>query len=318
MRKDLILITSYTPDEERENLLLDLLGSIDRNTFDIMISSHSSVSKRIIEICDFFLFQKKNTLLTEPEYKFTFWFGNGEFEIRTTEFKDYNHIIAAGSLILNGLSSANGFGYEKVHFLEYDSLILDSSEFLDNSRLLDDHSIVWYKHPRFNTAFSLISFNLKKIDESWFSTEDDLFYSFLNESRTKTLESFNLNMINKKDDHFMKEIIQLEGKIETCRYTSDDPDSVAVIGDRKNGDFWLFNHNRSGSINDVSVIVNDSYVKKIINDKKDIWVLRSIGKIDEVNIIKIILNGKVIRNYDFNELNKNEYIKRNKIEYNDK
>jgi hypothetical protein len=64
--------------------------------------------------------------------------------------------------------------------------------------------------------------------------------------------------------------------------------------------------------------VNDSYVKKIINDKKDIWVLRSIGKIDEVNIIKIILNGKVIRNYDFNELNKNEYIKRNKIEYNDK
>ena len=318
MKKDLILITSYTPDEERENLLFNLLESIDRDVFDVMISSHSSVSRKIIEKCDFFLFHKENILLTDPEYKMTFWFSNGEFKIITTEFKNYNHIIAAGSLILNGLSCARGFGYKKVHFLEYDSLILDSSEFLDNSRLLDDHSVVWYNHPRFNTVFSLISFNLEKIDESWFSLSNDLFYSFLEGSGTNTLESFNLVMINKREDHLMKDILQLDGKIETCRYTSDEPDSVAVVGDRGNGDFLLFNNNKSGNNNDICVIVNDSYVKKIINSKKGTWVLRPIGKIDEINTIKILLNQEVIRNYDFSVLDKEEYIKRNKIECHDK
>jgi hypothetical protein len=33
--KDLILITSYTPDTERKNILLDSLKSINKNKFDI-------------------------------------------------------------------------------------------------------------------------------------------------------------------------------------------------------------------------------------------------------------------------------------------
>ena len=313
--KDLILITAYTPDEERENLLFNLLQSIDRDVFDIMLSSHSPVSKKIIEGCDYFIFQKKNTLLTDMEYKMTFWFGDTGFKISTTESKNYNHIIATGSLILNGLSSARGFGYEKVHFLEYDSLILNSSEFLDNSRLLDDHSVVWYNHPQFNTVFSLISFNLKKIDESWFLSGDDLFYSFLKDSRTKTLESFNLDMINKREDHFMKEILQLEGKIETCLYSSDDPDWACLIGDIENNEFNIFSYNRSGSMNEICVIINDLYVRKIINCTKRGWSIRKIGKIEEINSISILLNNKMVGKYNFETQPKEKYILKNNIIY---
>ncbi len=41
--KDLFLITAYTPDDERKNLLRDFISSIDKKLFDIMVVSHSSI-----------------------------------------------------------------------------------------------------------------------------------------------------------------------------------------------------------------------------------------------------------------------------------
>ena len=61
--KDLILLTAYTPDLERKNILLNVLKSIDKNKFDIMVSSHSSISEEALEYCNYFIYDKKNTLL---------------------------------------------------------------------------------------------------------------------------------------------------------------------------------------------------------------------------------------------------------------
>ena len=83
--KDLILITSYTPDSIRKNLLLDSLKSIDKNKFDIMVSSHSSISEEALEYCNYFIYDKKNTLLFDLEYKLSYWFLCSAFKIYTTE-----------------------------------------------------------------------------------------------------------------------------------------------------------------------------------------------------------------------------------------
>ena len=188
--KDLILITAYTPDLNRKNILLEALKSIDKTKFDIMISSHSSIPEEAFEYCDFFIFDKKNTLLFDNEHKLTFWFSCDAFKVFTTEYKDYNHIIAAGSLTINGLSAAKEFGYNKVHWFDYDTIFVDDSELVENSILLDSYSIIWYNHPDLLT-FSGMSFNLSKIDQDWFNTSSEVFYSFLNQSETKTLEFFN-------------------------------------------------------------------------------------------------------------------------------
>ena len=44
-------------------------------------------------------------------------------------------------------------------------------------------------------------------------------------------------------------------------------------------------------------------------------MIKSLGKIEDIQTIKLILNDKVIKNYDFNIINKEEYILKNKIEY---
>jgi len=308
--KDLILITAYTPDSERIQLLKELLKTIDRDFFDVMISSHSSVSDEIVNSCDYFIFQKKNTLLTDIDHKIKFWFGNEFFEICTTEFKNYNHLIAAGSLVLNGLSAAKNFGYEKVHFLEYDSLILDDGEFKQNSKILDEHSIVWYEHHDLkNTVFSLISFNVKKIKSDWFDLSHEIFYSFLEKSEDNILESFNYRMI--KEEHaFCKQISLLSEKIQTCRYTSDEEDWITLVSDENN--FMLFDFNHTG-INDISVIINDDTVKVFNNHNKGTWIVGSLGQVEDIHKIKILLNDVMIRSYDFSIIEKEKYIKKNWI-----
>ena len=310
--KDLILITAYTPDAERISVLDDLLESIDREHFDVMISSHSSISDEVVEKSDYFIFQKKNVLLTDLDQKIKWWFENESLEISTTEFKNFNHLIAAGSLILNGLSAAKSFGYEKVHFLEYDSLIIDDTEFRENSQTLEEYSVVWYKHHDLHTVFSLISFNVKKIKPEWFDLSDNVFYSFLESSGDNILESFNSKMIG-EEKAFCKEVSSLlSGKIETNKYNSNEEDWITVVA--QDDKFILFNFNHTG-INDITVIYNDSEMKRFLNTEKGTWITRALGKTEEINKIKIFLNDTLIKSYDFSVIDKEKYIKNNWLKY---
>ena len=313
--KDLILITAYTPDLKRKNILLEALKSIDKTKFDIMVSSHSSVPEEAFEYCDFCIFDKRNTLLFNDEHKLTFYFSCDAFKVFTTEYKDYNHIIAAGSLTINGLLSAKNFGYNKVHWFDYDTIFFDDSELIENSTLLDTCSIVWYNHPDLLT-FSGMSFNLNKIDSDWFDTSYKIFYAFLNESKTKTLEFFNYSLINKKSDTYTKSLSSLQEKIHISRYSADDLDWAVLVCDELNKEFMLLNYNKTGNINNVCVVINNSKVEYLYSNQKGTYVIKSLGKIDDIQNVKIILNDKVIKNYDFNITNKEEYILKNKLVYN--
>jgi hypothetical protein len=306
--KDLILIASYTPDSERVKYLRDLLNTIHRDRFDIMISSHSSIPEDLIQDSDYFIFQKRNTLLTDFDHKFAYWFENESFCISSTEFKTFNHLIAAGSLMLNGLASAKEFGYEKVHFIEYDSLILDDSEFFINSKLLENHSVIWYEHADLKTAFPLMSVNLKKLNLNWFDLSEKFFYSFLEDSLDKTLEYFNMKLINLESQKIKREFSRLSGKIETQRYTTDEEDWITVVAE--DNKFILFNFNYTG-INEVNVFLNDNEVKTLLNTNRGTWMTISLGNIDEINKMKIYLNDEIIRSYDFNIVDKQKYVKTN-------
>ena len=312
--KDLILLTAYTPDLERKNILLNALKSIDKNKFDIMVSSHSSIPEEALEYCDYFIYDKNNTLLFDPKYKLSFWFSCDVFKLYTTDYKDYNHMIAAGSLTINGLSSAKNFGYNKVHWFDYDTVFLDDSELIENSTLLDSHSIIWYRHSNLGT-FSGMSFNLNKIDQDWFDTSNNAFYSFLNNSESNTLELFNYSLITRRNDTFEKTLLYLQEKINVSRYSSDEPDWVIVVYDDVNKEFILFNYNRTGNDNNIYAIVDNSYIENMFNNQKETHMIKSLGKIEDIQTIKLILNDKVIKNYDFNIINKEEYILKNKIEY---
>jgi hypothetical protein len=77
----------------------------------------------------------------------------------------------------------------------------------------------------------------------------------------------------------------------------------------------LFNYNKTGNNNNIYVIINNSRIENMFNNQKETYMIKSLGKIEDIQTIKLILNDKVIKNYDFNIINKEEYILKNKIEY---
>ena len=160
-----------------------------------------------------------------------------------------------------------------------------------------------------------MSFNLNKIDQDWFNTSNDIFYSFLNSSTVNTLEEFNYSLIVKKDDHYEKNITNLNEKINISLYSADDSDWAIVVYDDISKDFMFFNYNKTGTDNNINVIINNSHIKTFFTQQKQSHYIESIGKAEDIQYIKIIMNNKVVKDYDFNIISKEEYILKNKIEY---
>ena len=67
--KDLILIPTYAPDNQRKEILRNFVKSINKDIFDIMVVSHSSIPTDIIENTDYSIYDSKNILLTDTKYK---------------------------------------------------------------------------------------------------------------------------------------------------------------------------------------------------------------------------------------------------------
>ena len=65
--KDLIVVTSYCPDEFRESILRNLIISLKqfRDKFDVMVVSHTPIPKDVQQNIDYYLYDSKNEILTD-------------------------------------------------------------------------------------------------------------------------------------------------------------------------------------------------------------------------------------------------------------
>ena len=194
--KELILILNYSPDNKRQELLRTLVNSINNDEFDIMIVTHSFVPQDISDKVDYVVYEKENLLLTDIKSKYKMVFSNGNFTVKTTECKKYNHGFTVLRLILLGLKSAKNLDYVKVHLFEYDCEIKSDIEIKDNSKLLDTHPIIWYKWGHFPYPTAPVSYNLLKISNSWFNTSKEKLMSYFNGDMTNAAEEYHMGLIN--------------------------------------------------------------------------------------------------------------------------
>ena len=94
--KDLILITAYCPDDNRENILRNLVTSLEKhkNIFDVMITSHTPIPLDIQKKVDVSLFDKKNEILTDWDLLNQPWFNpNDERRIQSSFLSKKNTTI---------------------------------------------------------------------------------------------------------------------------------------------------------------------------------------------------------------------------------
>jgi hypothetical protein len=312
--KDLILIPTYAPDNQRKEILRNFVKSINKDIFDIMVVSHSSIPTDIIENTDYFIYDSKNILLTDTKYKYTMYYTQGTMEVVSTENRPFNHFLAALKLVTLGLSTARNEGYTKVHCIEYDTELNSDQEFLDNSILLEEYSLVYYNTDYTPNLISFpVSFHLDKIKEKWFEFDIDVLKTWTENNTFKTIENYENIIIANENAYskFYTSLLENGVKINTF-YSGGEDIWVTPVVD-VNDDLILFSWNKHNTLNLTDIEVYN--IKVIINNETyfnldlnlGVWRVDTLGDFDSIDTLTILRNNKKIVNYDFTQISKEEY-----------
>jgi hypothetical protein len=319
--KDLIIIGTHCPDEERKNLLNKCINSLQlcRNKYDILISSHSEIPTYILNNVDYVFYDKNNELITDIKYLNQPWFSPMEgIVISSAYVNKYSTYLSVYRLLILGLGFAKMFNYKKAHYIEYDTIMNDLSELYDNSILLEKYdNIVIKKKPRnFEanidwTIGNFMSFKVESVNDLFTNYNKEKLLNILLNSDSKTNEKItndimkmNNNTIYIKDyDEILKKDIQfaLSDKIkkEEMSYWA-----VPFYNTKDNKVFAIAWNDKDENPINVIFIINNNKIITFNNIKKFEYKLSNIGEINEIENIVVLVNNKVQLNLSLNEKNR--------------
>lgn len=310
--KDLIIINSYTPDFEREGLLRNFVNEIDTTNYDVMVVSHSRLPDDLYKKVDYFIFDRENEVLTDIEFKHPMWWGCDEFNLETTEARRFNHFIAAYKLFVVGINAARNLGYKKAHIIEYDTSVVNMSHFDENSKLLDEYNVVFYKTDYTPEVISFpMSFNIKGIREEWFELDKEKVKSI----HYKTIEDYELYLLHKEKKTFARDYRSLQnGSITINLYASYGDNTWLCPLVDLNDNLIFFAQNNSKETMRVDLLVNDHY-RISIDLVPELWYTRLLGGYKEVTKLLVIKSEEEVIKYDFNTIDKELFKQKNYIRY---
>lgn len=321
--KELFLITTYAPDSLRRGMLRDFINSINKDLFDIMVVSHSSIPEDIIDNINYFIYDSKNDLLTDVEFKYTMFYNADSFKVVSTENRPFNHTLAALKLVTLGLSTARNEGYEKVHCIEYDTELQSDQEFIENSQLLEEHSLVYYSTNYIPSLISFpVSFNLNKINPQWFEFDEEYLKNWIANDPYKTIENYEFQLIgNEKAYSKPHTNLRSNGVLINLYYSGGEDIWVTPVVD-SNNDLFIFSWNKIQTFDlenipnyDVKIITKSGKGQRYLtwDTLLNTWHLKPIGNFEKIDSLIIIRNNTKIIEYDFNKIDKSTFKKSNYI-----
>lgn len=330
--KDLICITAHCPTTEKRKILLDLVLSLQpiRKDFDLMVISHTPVTFDVQENVDWVIFDRENELLKEWIHQNQPWFSPHEGKhIQSIFFGTGNTYLTLHRQLITGYIHAKGFNYKKAHFIEYDALFKEYTEFYDNSKILDEYDAVLYTKKdelfEINLQFGIGNFHSVKIDSlpnrAFNFNRDEILKEIekseekTTEKRTQVLYSENGNKVKFKDHNLITKngnILRIidfhKGEFEmqwAVPYYDNKTDTI---------DFVVWNE-ASDKPCDIVVIINDNEIIKYEQLKKFEWSIRTLGNVENIKNIKIIINDKLKNSITLNNDNIEMFKKTNFVRY---
>jgi hypothetical protein len=338
--KDLILISAYCPDYERLNMLDKCVNSIVKysDKYDTLICSHTHIPKNISDKVDFTFYDKENDLISDPTYMLPLFAQpdlNKDWMIKSTYVKTYNTFLSCYRILISGINIAKIYGYNKIHYIEYDSIINNIDELNSNSLLLNDYDAIFYydkKHRKSNNKYiiqgSVVSFKISNINDIFYKFDRDILLEKFKNLTIRTAECLTENLfIENNNKVFYKE-----------RISDSITINLSVITKRTTNKYWavpyyeektdtintfIWNHNEYDDFKIDFLINNDKKIsydigKNFTNPKYRYWRCNKIDKIDNINNIKIFVNNELTNEIDFNKVDREMFKKTNnssKVDY---
>ena len=119
--KTITIIDAYVSSLEKENLLRECITSCRKLGTDIMLVTHCTLPKDIVELVDYYIFDKDNRFNQNSVHAFKS-IGNTTVFIPIKESHEYPIVKS----MRNAFILAKGLGYELFYFTEFDLLFSDS------------------------------------------------------------------------------------------------------------------------------------------------------------------------------------------------
>lgn len=197
----IVLVLAHANNERRKNLLKDCLFGIK---YPVILSTNYKVDEETQDMCDHVLYTKENQLLNCKDYSkynvgYVKWYVD-DLGDRQEILYSNNHGYAVYRLIQNGLNYCKMIGKRKIHIINYDYEILNTT-LDDNNKVLDSKDLLFYETAGvYSTGF--------------FSGDVDSLLSYFN--KYNNISDFYLaytgfNMIEKQVyDHYNNDDFKLE------------------------------------------------------------------------------------------------------------
>lgn len=312
MEQEIILILAYTPTIKKQDKLRELINLLNSFNYRICLATHSSTPQDIIDRCDYYLYDKDNPIIYDPDIKY--W---STWKINTLKFsfKDYKilstHGLALWRMYSGALTYLKSLGEEIVHMIEYDTIVKNKDIFEANSSLLKslDIGAVLYSLPRFYEKNKLIcnwpfqSINISKIPfnllEYNFNTLKNQYKKYFTSKKFPVIERMFFDNIWKNIDYT---VIKLNK--ETDISSSLDLNQERIGGvlwftiNFYNNKFYYLARNNTKQKQNYTIIIDDKVINKTIPPGH--WEWKPLN-VESPNHIRILKENILIKELDLSK-----------------
>ena len=308
--KDLVTIFTYCPDDERKVILTELLHKLQdiRKDFDILVVSHSELPNLISTMVDYIYIENDNKLLFDFDITNKFWFNTEILFAHSALVYPFSTHLSIYSLVHYALNFAKFKKYDKIHCIEYD-INLDNNEIINltNEKLNEYDNVIFKSDDGWNHGV-YFAFKTNGFPDNYFIYDEDFIKVEIKNVETRMTEHYKpkfLGIGGRKTffEHTSK--INSKGILQIKdSHGNDDLNWCVPIVDNGDNTLHFIIFNEKGGNYNMDIIVDGKHtVVKI--DVKGAWKLIPLGKFDEINNFKLLVNGTVRHNITFNDENRN-------------
>lgn len=320
--KDIILITTYCPTQEKEDILRNLVNKIYKiGGFDIFIISHSPIPVDIQNKANFYFYDFENTISSDPDLRTEFWIYTDYGKILTNSYTESTTTLAVYRLMRYGLNFCKTLGYKKVHFLEYDTDLNSLDELVENSKILENKDCVFYTDNGTVDSFlygPIMSINLDKIDIELLTYDEFQITQKIKNSDMKMCEDHTKLILMKSQNFEVKNRNDLSksgvltGLIFGGKNKNQEHDIYTPFWDPRDSTLKFFYWNKSHELIKIRIIKNDSdiLVSDILSQH---WTVMRLGDFSENMKLIIVVGDDIVRKYNFENFDFENFRKNNRI-----
>jgi glycosyltransferase involved in cell wall biosynthesis len=125
--KPITIIDCYVHSEEIENRLFECVKSLKENNNDVLLISNTTIKKEIIDLVDFYFYDKNNKLFSEEKFDtepFVLWKRNDTIDIYEIINNGLQkHGLSVMINLFRALNIASSLGYKYFQRIEVDAII---------------------------------------------------------------------------------------------------------------------------------------------------------------------------------------------------